>query len=49
MKLSEIKSNPNNAKLTINRHNTKRGALWHHEISWKNIMPKILDNNGARH
>jgi hypothetical protein len=35
---------PNNAKLTINRHNTKRGALWHHRISWNNIAPKILDN-----
>ena len=40
-----ILQDPNNAKLTINRHNTKRGALWHHKISWKNIAPKILDND----
>lgn len=39
-----ILQDPNNAKLTINRHNTKRGALWHHRISWKNICPMILDN-----
>jgi hypothetical protein len=39
-----ILQDPNNAKLTINRHNTKRGALWHHRISWSNIAPKILDN-----
>jgi hypothetical protein len=39
-----ILQDPNNAKLTINRHNTKRGALWHHRISWNNIAPKILDN-----
>ena len=39
-----ILKDPNNAKLTINRHNTKRGALWHHRINWKNIAPKILDN-----
>lgn len=39
-----VLQDPNNAKLTINRHNTKRGALWHHRISWNNIAPKILDN-----
>lgn len=39
-----ILQDPNNAKLTINRHNTKRGALWHHRINWNNITPKILDN-----
>lgn len=39
-----VLQDPNNAKLTINRHNTKRGALWHHRISWENITPKILDN-----
>lgn len=39
-----ILQDPNNAKLTINRHNTKRGALWHHRISWCKITPKILDN-----
>jgi hypothetical protein len=39
-----ILQDPNNAKLTINRHNTKRGALWHHRISWSKITPKILDN-----
>ena len=48
-----VLQDPNNAKLTINRHNTKRGALWHHRISWKNICPMILDNknilnNGIR-
>ena len=39
-----VLQDPNNAKLTINRHNTKRGALWHHRISWSKITPKILDN-----
>jgi hypothetical protein len=39
-----VLQDPNNAKLTINRHNTKRGALWHHRISWINITPKILDS-----
>ena len=39
-----VLQDPNNAKLTINRHNTKRGALWHHRISWNNIAPKILDS-----
>lgn len=39
-----ILQDPNNAKLTINRHNVKRGALWHHRISWNKITPKILDN-----
>ena len=38
-----ILQDPNNAKLTINKHNTKRGALWHHRINWVKIMPKILD------
>lgn len=40
-----ILQDPNNAKLVINRHNTKRGALWHHKISWNSICPKILDSN----
>lgn len=35
---------PNNAKLTINRHNTKRGALWHHHVKWSKICPKLLDS-----
>lgn len=39
-----VLQDPNNAKLTINRHNTKRGALWHHRISWVNICPMILDS-----
>lgn len=39
-----ILQDPNNAKLTINKHNTKRGALWHHSISWRNICPMILDS-----
>lgn len=39
-----VLQDPNNAKLTLNRHNTKRGALWHHRISWNNMTPKILDN-----
>lgn len=39
-----VLQDPNNAKLTINRHNTKRGALWHHRIYWSKIMPKILDS-----
>lgn len=38
-----VLQDPNNAKLTINRHNTKRGALWHHRINWNSITPKILD------
>ncbi len=39
-----ILQDPNNAKLTINMHNTKRGALWHHKVYWSKISPKILDN-----
>ena len=39
-----VLQDPNNAKLTINRHNTKRGALWHHRIKWSNICPMILDS-----
>ena len=39
-----ILQDPNNVKLVINRHNTKRGALWHHRVSWNNIAPKILDS-----
>lgn len=39
-----VLQDPNNAKLTINNHNTKRGALWHHRISWNNICPMILDS-----
>lgn len=39
-----ILQDPNNAKLVINRHNTKRGALWHHRVSWNNITPKLLDS-----
>lgn len=38
-----VLQDPNNAKLVMNLHNTKRGALWHHRISWSKIMPKILD------
>lgn len=40
-----ILQDPNNAKLTINLHNTKRGALWHHKVYWNKLMPKIIDNN----
>ena len=40
-----VLQDPNNAKLTLNRHNTKRGALWHHRISWKKICPMLLDKN----
>jgi hypothetical protein len=39
-----ILQDPKNAKLTINRHNTKRGALWHHKVYWAKISPKILDS-----
>lgn len=39
-----VLQDPNNSKLTINRHNTKRGALWHHRISWSKIAPMILDS-----
>ena len=40
-----VLQDPNNAKLTLNKHNKKRGALWHHHISWASIMPKIIDNS----
>ena len=40
-----VLQDPNNAKLTINRHNTKRGALWHHRIEWSKLCPKILNND----
>lgn len=39
-----VLQDPNNAKLVINRHNTKRGALWHHRVSWNSITPKLLDS-----
>lgn len=37
-----VLADPHNAKLTWNSGNTKRGALWHHRISWENIAPKII-------
>jgi hypothetical protein len=40
-----VLQDPNNAKLTINRHNTKRGALWHHRVSWLGLCPMILDKD----
>lgn len=40
-----VLQDPNNAKLTLNRHNVKRGALWHHRVSWEKICPKILDSD----
>ena len=40
-----ILQDPNNAKLTLNRHNTKRGALWHHRINWRSLCPMILDSD----
>ena len=40
-----ILQDPNNAKLVVNKHNTKRGALWHHRISWEKLCPMILDKN----
>lgn len=40
-----VLQDPNNAKLTINRHNVKRGALWHHRVSWTKICPKILNSS----
>ena len=43
-----VLQDPNNAKLTINRHNTKRGALWHHRINWSKITPKIINSNAIR-
>lgn len=39
-----VLQDPNNAKLVINRHNTKRGALWHHKVKWSNICPMLLDS-----
>jgi hypothetical protein len=38
-----ILQDPNNAKLTINKHNVKRGALWHHKVYWSKLSPKILN------
>ena len=38
-----VLQDPNNAKLALNMHNTKRGALWHHKVSWSKIMPKLID------
>lgn len=38
-----ILQDPNNTKLTLNLHNTKRGALWHHRIYWSKLAPKLLD------
>lgn len=43
-----VLQDPNNAKLTINKHNTKRGALWHHKISWKKLTPKILNDESCK-
>jgi len=40
-----VLQDPNNAKLTINRHNTKRGALWHHKVYWNKLSPRILNEN----
>lgn len=37
-----VLADPRNAKLTYNRGNTKRGALWHHQVSWSAIAPKII-------
>lgn len=38
-----VLQDPNNSKLTLNLHNTKRGALWHHKVYWSKISPKILN------
>ena len=40
-----VLQDPKNAKLTLNKHNTKRGALWHHRISWSDLCPMILDKD----
>lgn len=37
-----ILADPKNAKLTYNQVNTKRGALWHHKVSWSKIAPMII-------
>lgn len=37
-----VLADPHNAKLTYNNGNTKRGALWHHKVSWASICPKII-------
>lgn len=39
-----ILQDPNNAKLTVALHNTKRGALWHHKVRWSKLCPKLIDN-----
>lgn len=36
-----VLQDPLNAKLTTNKTN-KNKSLWHHEIQWKNICPKIV-------
>lgn len=43
-----VLQDPKNAKLTLNLHNTKRGALWHNKIKWTKLMPKILDKNKVK-
>jgi len=43
-----VLQDPNNAKLTINRHNTKRGALWHHKIHWSKVCPMLLDSESYK-
>lgn len=40
-----VLQDPNNSRLVLNKHNTKRGALWHHRISWTKLTPMILDKN----
>ena len=37
-----ILADPKNAKLSWNSGNTKRGALWHHQVAWAKIAPKII-------
>lgn len=37
-----VLADPRNAKVGLNYHNTKRGALWHHRVRWGGITPKIM-------
>lgn len=40
-----VLQDPNNSSLVVNLHNTKRGALWHHRVSWQGLCPMLLDKD----
>lgn len=43
-----ILQDPNNVKLVLNKHNTKRGDLWHHRVNWSKIAPKLINRTDER-